>query len=107
MGLLVCGSFVLDDLGEWQGIYNPEESWNGFACPLFTLEICREIADVINALPDNCERIDITDDGRVFSVWLDGDDRGVTEIEPYRVAGADFFPLGSHGWVWESVGDCD
>lgn len=104
----VCESFALDDLGEWQGVHIPTERWNGFACPMFTLDTCREIAEVINALEGNCERVDVTDDGRVFTVWLDGDNgEEPREVEPLRVAGADFFPLGSHGWVWTVAGEYD
>lgn len=99
----VCETFALGDLGEWQGIHIPNETWNGFSCPMFTLDTCREIAAVVNAIDDNCERIDISDEGRVFSVWMDGDHghgEEAEEVEPIRVAGADFFPLGAFGWTW-------
>lgn len=100
-GKYVYESFALGDLGEWVGLHDPRVRWNGFACPLFALDTCRQIAEVVNALPDNCERIDITDDGRVFSVWLEGDDgEEASEVLPVCIGGVDWFPLGSHGWVW-------
>jgi hypothetical protein len=96
----VCDSFVLDELGEWQGVHIPSERWNGWACPWFTLDVCREIAEVINALPDNEEKIVVTD-SQVFSVYVGNGEEEKTEVEPSYIAGALFFPLGSWGWVWE------
>lgn len=101
----VCDSFTLDELGEWQGVHIPSERWNGWACPWFTLETCREIAEVINALPDNEEKIVVTE-SQVFSVYIGNGEEEVTEVEPSIIAGAEFFPLGSWGWVWEVAQEC-
>jgi hypothetical protein len=104
MSRYVVESFVLDDLGEFDGVHIPSERWNGFACPLFTLDTCREIAEVINALPYGEEIIRVTD-SQVFSIYTGNGEEEILEIEPLSIAGADFFPLGSHGWVWISIND--
>jgi hypothetical protein len=96
----VGAMFALDELGLWQGVHNPSTGWNGWACPLFTLDVCRDIAEVINALPDNCEVIKVTD-SEVFSIYTDGDEVDTHEYEPVTIDGVNFYPLGSMGWVWE------
>jgi hypothetical protein len=94
--------FALDELGNWRGVHNPATRWNGWACPLFTLDVCRDIAEVLNALPDNCEVIKVTD-SQVFSIYTDGDEIDMQEYEPVTIDGVNFYPLGSMGWVWDDV----
>jgi hypothetical protein len=96
----VGAMFALDELGLWHGVHNPSTRWNGWACPLFTLETCREIAEVINALPDNEERIVVTD-SQVFSVFIGNGEEETGEYEPVTIDGVNFFALGAMGWVWD------
>lgn len=96
-------TFALDDLGEWQGVHNPETRWNGFACPLFTLETCREIATVVNDELVHSDEFVKFDDDRIFTVYVGNGDEEVNEVLPVMVNGVPMFPLGSHGWVWDTT----
>jgi hypothetical protein len=97
----VGATFALDDLGKWRGVHNPAIRWNGWACPLFTLDTCREIAEVINALPDNEEKIFVTD-SQVFSIYIGNGEEETGEYEPVTIDGVNFFALGAMGWVWDN-----
>jgi hypothetical protein len=101
MTTYTADTFQLDDLGEWQGIHNPSIRWNGWACPLFTLDTCREIAFHINELCSE-EEIIVTE-SQVFDTYTDGDDKETHELHPIEINGINYYPLGSHGWVWDSV----
>lgn len=96
-------TFALDELGKWQGVHNPETRWNGFACPLFTLDTCREIATVVNDELAHSDEFVKFDGDRVFTVYVGNGEEEVEEVLPIVVKGVPMFPLGSHGWVWDCV----
>lgn len=95
-------TFALEEFGHWEGVHIPSEKWNGFACPLFTLDTCKSIAELVNALPANDEVIEVTNE-KVISIYLGNGEREVEEVLPVFVDGVAMFPLGAGGWVWDVV----
>lgn len=85
----------------YPGIYYTKQRWNGFACPMFTLDVVRDIATFCDT-EGMTETIEI-ENGRVWSVYNDGEQTEREEIKPVHHEGADYFPVGAMGWVWEEA----
>jgi hypothetical protein len=90
-----------------EGIHDPFNRWNGWACPIFPLESVEVIAKF---LVDN--NADFEQGGIVVMLdgvphWKEIDDTdGETlfyPILPQVVDGIEYFEVGAGGWVWDDV----
>ena len=92
--------FSIDDGPEFEG-YHWGQRWNGWACPQFTIEVMREIAEWTNK--DDWTAITIDDNGTVtitvdedFPEVDEGDERARNGIPTMRL-------YGFSGWCWDAV----
>jgi len=92
--------FCIDDGPEFEG-YHWGHRWNGWACPQFTIEVMREIAEWINK--DSWAAITIGDDGTITTT-VDDDFPEVDEGDERERHGIPTARLyGFSGWCWDVV----
>ena len=102
--VLVRDRFTFDGESFVDGWHDPSVRWNGFACPLFDVAGVRAIADMIASFPgsEDFTTVTINEWGTVFYESPDGDEY---VCDPVIVDGAELYPVGSHGWVWQAESD--
>lgn len=84
---------------EFEG-YTRGEEWNGFACPYFTFEQARRVADAWHEVGSNA--VYDSDNDR-FSFQMDNgemDSFPLLEIDGMKV-----YAIGNGCWIWEEVGE--
>jgi len=108
----IKSKFSIDDGERYHEGYTFGDTWNGWACPMFTLEVCMEIANHLHNL------YGLTEFGKeILTYDADKDmfvcyeDDGIDE--PWEVYGATtiqyngkaikVYPIGSYGWVWWDI----
>lgn len=95
--------FNLAGEGNFYGIHNPADTWNGFANPLFTLGVVQKIAQLVKE--QNSESADeITDelvvDGEGNVTYFYAED-GTTETMPnFLIDGKVYYSIMNYGWCW-------
>lgn len=79
--------------------FDTGESWNGFACPKFTIEVCKQIADAI--LADNDPEIEsfIIDEDSVIIKTFDSPNSELV----YEFDSDGLCALGSYYWAWQKA----
>lgn len=92
--------FSIDDGPEFEG-YHWGQRWNGWACPMFTLEVAREIAADFGSAEMRVEvdgdRVVITDEEWPDEHdWDEGDER-----ERHGIPTMKLYGVGSHSWCWD------
>lgn len=100
---LTPATFTLAGEGNFAGIHDPSDTWNGYANPLFTLEVAREIADLVaEQNGDDVEDVlTVHDDGRVTYFYAED---GETETMPTVVVdGVTYFAVMNFAWCWSVV----
>jgi len=96
--ILIKANFILDAYIEdiFEG-YTKGEEWNGFECPLFTLDSAQHIVEVVGR--DQTALYDEAADEFIFAEedCEDGPDRyGAVEVEGI----GKLYPIGSRVWIW-------
>jgi len=92
--------FSIDDGPEFEG-YHWGQRWNGWACPQFTIEVMREIAEWTNK--DDWTAITIDDNGTV-TITVDEDFPEVDEGDERERNGIPTMRLyGFSGWCWDDI----
>ena len=86
---------------------DPADRWNGWACPWFTLDAVRAIAEKYNAAadPDDGEFVQITDGtdpNRPEIVLVSRDDDGENRevLDAIDSEWGLLWPVGAYGWTW-------
>jgi hypothetical protein len=101
---MIKATFTIDGCVFVDGIHDPQEKWNGWACPLFPIDSVRIIAEWVDSLgvqgaEDFGGEVPFVDDaGRVF--WVNGDE--ARQVLPVDVDGAEYFDMWN-GWIWSTV----
>lgn len=83
-------------------------TWNGWACPLFSLEESLKVVEAQQELRKEGEAQGWETDsltylplsGSFLFVSKDGEDTYQVEIKPEIIDGEKFYPLGSCIWCW-------
>jgi hypothetical protein len=91
--------FAIDTFGQevFDG-FTKGETWNGWACPYFTLEQAQRIV-VAHTTLGNKAAYDETKDS--FSFHFSED-----EIETFSaeiIDGRKLYPIGARNWIWEEI----
>ena len=94
--------FTIGGDREFEG-YHWGNNWNGWACPMFTLEVAREIAADFGSAEMRIEvdgdRVVITDEEWPDEPDVDeGDER-----ERHGIPTMKLYGIGSHSWCWDAV----
>lgn len=87
------GTFCVTDSPRFEGITDGQH-WNGWACPMFTLETMKKIQEWIGDKDGG--RIDI-EGNQVFDVFED--ER--TELTKIVVEGITYYSI--DGWCWDEI----
>ncbi len=106
---LQSATFALDAFGDryFHG-FTDGKRWNGFACPLFSLEEALRLTRINNATT-YCGRIeyDAIRDAFVFDEHADGDDNALPSVPvvfwPEFVDGQKVYGIGASAWCWYEV----
>jgi hypothetical protein len=101
MTTITTATFTLAGEGSFVGIHDPSDTWNGFANPMFTLEVAREIAKLVaEQNGDDVEDVlTVHDDGRVTYYYAED---GETETMPTAVInGTTYHAVMNWAWCWE------
>ncbi|MBV9924480.1 MAG: hypothetical protein JOZ96_05510 [Acidobacteria bacterium] len=93
--------FALDFLEgqEFEG-FTRGETWNGFACPLFTREQAERLAEAWRARGHEA-RYDAGADAFTFQM-----DSGGEEYDTFPAVEADgqrLYPVGASCWIWDEI----
>lgn len=99
----IKNKFTVSESAEFEGIYDPSENWNGWACPYFNEETAHKIANWFNEHPKE----------GLFIVWS-GDTMIMTEeefpeestiVEPTEIEYdgeiINVWQIGGYEWCWE------
>lgn len=91
--------------GIYWGYYDPDDDWNGFACPYFDRETSETILDdIVEDLDTDCVSWEY--DVALDSFMLHGDDRYADEewtgeYDAYHDGGEDpLYCIGAREWSW-------
>ncbi len=91
----VKGSFSLDEK-RYQGYHNPEQNWNGFACPAFERDVLDLILSDINAA-------NIKGDWTKITFLPEGEEEEM-DVAPIQIQVGDHakivYPIGAYAWTW-------
>lgn len=93
--------FTLAGDGNFAGIHDPKNTWNGFANPAFTLDVVRQIAALVAEMngDDIDDVLTVHDDGQVTYYYAED---GETETMPTIVVdGVTYFAVMNWEWCWE------
>ncbi len=95
--------FAIDAFdGYFHGI-TAGQCWNGFACPLFTIEEGKRLAAINNAT-DFCGRLEYDEKTDTFLHYdYDNEDQGPQGYPVTLIDGQKFYPIGAFGWTWYEV----
>lgn len=96
-------TFNLAGEGDFYGIHDPSDTWNGFATPLFTLDVVREIAQLVKeqnsaSADEATDELIVHEDGRV--VYLYAEDGTTEEMPTVVVDGVIRYAVMNYGWCW-------
>lgn len=80
--------------------FDTGQEWNGWACPLFNLDVAMRIVEVAKVW--NGARYEQETDEFVFSFGPDEDEERFGAVE---VEGQKLYPIGRGSWIWEKVED--
>lgn len=103
--MLRKGQFTIDDETAYEG-YTTGETWNGWACPMFTREVAEQITATVKA--EDWEGGTVTFDEYLQTfVW---ESEGITETTGFSET-FDFtdtehgrlYPIGAGSWIWSEV----
>lgn len=100
--------FALAGEGDFIGLHNPEDTWNGWENPLFTIEEARKIALLVEE--QNGETADA--EGQLFVSpvavsWVHAED-GEEELMPlHEIDGTHYFAIMNWAWCWEKIGEVE
>jgi hypothetical protein len=112
---MVRATFTIEGSGlELDGIHDPSEKWNGWACPFLTLESVRKVEEWVDTLELDGSHGPVVCDYGVY--WSNENGIGSERIEPYSFDGftvqyeghevyESFYDVGRYGWVYEVVGE--
>ncbi|NCV44296.1 MAG: hypothetical protein EBX09_07275 [Actinobacteria bacterium] len=93
-------TFTLAGEGNFVGI-NQDLGWNGWACPLFTIDVVKQIADLVaeQSGDDIEDRLTVHDDGTVTYFYAED---GETETMPTTtIDGVTYYSVMNFAWCWE------
>jgi hypothetical protein len=95
-------SAVFDFAGEGPriaGFHNPAIRWNGWACPSFTLDAVRTLAEWLAGQDpyDGYDTVTVRDGGSVAVTTFDGEVYDVTPDDD------GLYGVGAYAWVWSEV----
>lgn len=98
------GLFSLDDGPSYAG-YTADQTWNGWACPLFTKEVADQIAVAWahDPLSQMAGTYDATTDTYAFLDPENEDEPALYPGEDHVVDGQPLrlYPIGAGCWVWD------
>lgn len=101
-----AGNVSIDDFGPFRAErISADYRWNGWACPAFTLDVVREMAQLTDKLnnkhplPPLYSPITIGEDGTV-TVWDPHNDPDKEFLDVYTPDKDGLYPIGSHSWCW-------
>ena len=97
--------FAIDAIDGYFHGHTEGQRWNGFACPLFSLEEGKRLA-VVNNATDYCGRLEY--DEKSDSFLHHNYENAAEEPLAYPavvIEGEKFYPIGAHGWTWYVVAD--
>jgi len=112
---MVRATFTLEGSGlELDGIHDPHETWNGWACPFLTLESVRKVEEWVDSLELDGSHGPCVAEYGVY--WANENGVGSTRIEPCSFEGftiihegygiyENFYDVGRYGWTYEVVGE--
>jgi hypothetical protein len=94
--------FKIDGLdGKFKGIHDPKFRWNGWACPMFTLDVAKKLIKTQSL--DDCKEFEMS------YYEISSSPNGITEhhvdgvefYPVYVVDGVEYYKIGYMNWVWE------
>jgi hypothetical protein len=94
--------FSIDLLGDRNlDGFTQGETWNGWACPLFTFEQAQQL---VKAYEENGLKAwyDEASDAFSFEVDAGGDLKEVDTFPAQEVEGRKFYSIGAGCWIWET-----
>lgn len=84
--------FIEREDGVYPGLASPE-TWNGFACPLFTRE-------VVERMVAECPYLPLSYDAE-RDAFIEKDDDGDDEVyEAIEIGGSRYYAVGAWSWAW-------
>jgi hypothetical protein len=94
------GIFELDEL-TFVGIYNPDERWNGFFCPYFSLNESRRIlftqAPKSECIENEYYYYELS---TCLNYLISYTPEGIDVFESITYKGDKYYPIGFCNWVW-------
>ena len=82
--------FAIDAIDGYFHGHTEGQRWNGFACPLFSLEEGKRLA-VVNNATDHHNYENAAEEPLAYPAVV--------------IEGEKFYPIGAHGWTWYVVAD--
>ena len=99
-------TFTIDGWVTAEGIHNPQQTWNGFAVPFFTLE---EVAKIAKAVDEECNPMEQWESvairaGKVFTEYhgFEEDEDTTEEVATVEHEGVTYYGVGAMSWCWSS-----
>lgn len=90
--------------GYFHGVTTGQQ-WNGFACPLFSLEEGKRLAAINNDDP-LCGRLEYDPKSDSFLHWDYGnEDQGPQGFPVTVIDGQKYYPIGAFSWTWYDMAD--
>lgn len=86
--------FTIDGETNYKGKHNPDVRWNGFACPYFTFEVAKKIAEDMNYT------FEYNEDRDMITMTYRACDDDVTEYFGQLFEGVRMYAIGAWDWVW-------
>ena len=92
-------TFTIDGGNIWyDGIQFQNDSWNGFACPMFTIETIDQIIRDHHESFDCFETIRYIMDGDDMVITIDGHNQDVIDAE--IIDGVSYYRFMNYSWTW-------
>lgn len=79
---------------------NPEEDWNGWACPYFKKE---EAERMSSWLPELGEALSYDEKADEFIIGPEDCPEDSEHFPAVDIDGKKLYPIGTHSWVWEII----
>ena len=102
-GGYVRHTFSLAGEGMFWGVHRPNETWNGFACPYFSLSEVERIAtlvDMMNSYVDELCVVVVRGDVVVIREAPYDGEITETPVATITVDGETFYGVGTFAWCW-------
>ena len=104
----MCYQFGLFQAGDdginYNGIYDPSKSWNGWKCPLFDLDTAKSILESQASLDEckeySCSYYELSEYPKGI---IDKYEDGVFFFPVVTVEGVDYYSIGFCNWTWFKV----